>query len=299
MKKLSVLLILFTIGCSVEKKTVKNNPPTIGELRTMSTGLEGTIALESATAFLWPNNQSEKDLGTTIETVLRKTKKMDELSVKTVALKAKLEKNKNVFFGREPLVAEKPAVNCVATWAALEPDEEIDFIERVTKWKTPDPQSPKYQDEVAEVNSCMSNQDESDQLEKQIDQIVSVEQKTLIEDLYKQIDPGYPETNNGIFKLTAIESVLEFNKDGTVRIALKDFFEKGELAEGVDVKYEADKRLLTFKLLTAQSNEYYHFALERAPDFLGSVRLVGKIQLMRDEQKVRWGTAKLEGKMVK
>lgn len=299
MKKLSVVLILFIIGCSVEKKTVKNIPPTIGEMRAMSTGLEGTVALESATAFLWPNDQSEKDLGTTIETVLRKTKKMDELSVETVALKSKLEKNKNVFFGRESLVGGKSPMNCVATWAALEPGEDPEFVERVTKWNVPDPQSPKYQEELAEVNSCRSNQDESDQMQEQIDQIVSVEQKTLINELYKQIDPGYPESNNGIFKPTAIESVLEFNKDGTVRIALKDFFEKGELAEGVEVKYEVDKRLLTFKLRTALPNEYYHFALERAPDFLGSIRLVGKLMLMRDEQKVRWGTAKLEGKIVK
>lgn len=299
MKKLSVVLILFIIGCSVEKKTVENHPPPVGELRAFSSDLEGTVALESASAFLWPNNQSEKNLGKTIETVLRKTKKMDELSIQTVELKSKLEKNRNIFFGRETMADAKTPVNCVASWAALEPEDDIEFIDRVTNWKTPDPASPRYQEDVSEVTSCISNQDESDRMQKQIDQIVSVEQKTLIEELYKQIDPNYPESNEGIFKLSAIDSILEFNKDGTVKVGLKDFFAKGEMSYGTEAKYESDKRLLTFKLMTADPAEYYHFSLERAPDFLGSIRLVGKIQLMRNEQKIRWGTAKLEGKIVK
>lgn len=297
MKKVILLLMLVTIGCSVQKKTVQNNPPPVGELRAMSTGIEGAIVLESATAFLWPNNQTEAELGKTIQDALTLSKQIDDLGIKSDGMKKKLDINKSIFLGKQGVDARGP-VNCVATWAELD-GEDPEFVERVTKWKTPDPQSARYQEELAEVNRCSANQAESDLLQKQIDDITNSEQPNLIEKLYQQIDPGYPKSEVGIFKISAIESVLEFNKDGSVKVSLRNFLEKGKLADGVDVKWEVEKRLLTFKIPTDKVNEHYHFALERAPDYLGNIRLVGKLMLVRDGQKARWGTAKLEGKMQK
>ena len=291
---LALTVTVVGLGCSVQNRSVVNQPPELNRgLSTFSTEF-GTIRPESMTVFLWPI-QDEAQLTQTIAKVSRASLELDRLSIKLDALASE----------KSQFEADFAALECVVKWAVLKEGEDPELIVWVSEWK---PDAPV---------ACIENQNRRKELVKQIDVIGGQEQPAQVGQIYTALDPEYPTRVENMRSVNVKESRLVLAPTGEVAVTLKDFLRKGNaqsnqpgvssspLGDIHSVRYISQKKVLMFKVpeidwidgVATATGATWEFVLERAPDFLGRARFAGDIRVTKDGVTLRTGTAKIEGRL--
>jgi len=304
-------------ACSVQNRTVANNPPEIKRgLSTFDTDF-GTLSPESISIFLWPE-WNEEEAREKVRLVKGASRELDRLLQTGHEMKEK----------KTVLEGEWSVKQCVVKWAAnLGEDDDPDLIDHVTKWKVlepvpevaPVPETDpmyadyrKYQEYLASATSlreCQNNQDQRDQLQPLMDKNASTDQAEQQDIIFKTIDPTYPtQVNYKSVDPKGSKIVLRPGSEGSVEITLKSFLRPGNLqstfSEGPGrieaATYDFSTKLLKFSVPEIdeegqQTGAMYEFKMERAPDFLGKARFAGDVKLTRGGQVLRHGSAKFEG----
>ncbi len=288
MKKILLLSLgVLVLGCSVRHKEVPNNPPRPNNFEFSDGEMVGALKFESASVFFWPNDVSEKELTTVMTTARINSKQIDSLSGHVDKLNQRKTILEDAFFGRSEHADIKETVPCIETWSA---NPDVDFDE-VSKWKEVDPPPPS-------LIACKKNQLERQALKQETDQIVD-QVKDLIDQLYRGIDKGYPLNPKNIISLNSLESFGIFGSESQIELFFKEF--EGHDQKAYDVYWDKKKkRMLRFKLNKLdkdgkETGAYYDFYLERAPNFIGRVRLTGKVFLHENGKATREGAAKIDG----
>lgn len=291
MKKIFYFFFAASIfGCTVHKLEVANNPPPYDNFIYNDGELLGALKFESASFFLWPEGLNKDQLTGVMKTALINSKKIDELSKVVSDFNKQKEKLESYFFGKEkfPIFENDPAqepFNCIERWSA-NPDEDFD---EVSKWKPADP-AP------ADLIACQENQRDRKTVKEEIDKTVGVI-NGLIDEIYKKVDSGYPLNPINIISVNSLESSGMFAPENQIELFFKEF--DGHNQKAYDIIYS--NRVLQFKLkkLDANGKEtgfYYSFKLQRAPNFIGRIRLMGDMNLNNEKgEVVRKGSGKIDG----
>lgn len=317
--RVSALMIVGAMGlaaCSVQNRTVANNPPEIKRgLSTFDTDF-GTLSPESISIFLWPE-WSEEEAREKVRLVNGASRELDRL----------VQEFHDVMGKKNALETEWNTEKCIVKWADLGEDDDPDLMDRVTKWKVldlvsevpPVPETdPRYADyrkyqeylvSTAALGKCKKNQDARDQLQSSMDENASTKQAEQQGLILKTIDPTFPEQVN--YKLVdpkGSKIVLKPGSEGSVEITLKNFLRPGNLqstfSEGPgqieDATYDSSTKLLKFSVPEIGEDGQltgarYEFKMERTPDFLGKARFAGDVKLTRGGTILRHGSAKFEG----
>jgi hypothetical protein len=291
-------------GCSVKTASVANEPPKFNENLTTFSSQFGTVQPESISVFFWPEGLSGTALEKAVRDVNLASQELDVLQIDSVE-KAKLE-------------SEFASSQCVSKWADLGPDEDPDFVEWVRKWKKSDDVT-----EQAAIKSCEANQSARKALLAEMDRItnpksdgkdgVTKEHPAAI--IYKTIDPGYPEKKENMKSVDAGGSRLIIRPavDGVsrVNVTLKDFLRPGNTQSTEDLgpgkiqnaRYFPATHLLVFTVPELGADQVptgaeFEFTLERGPDIAGLARFKGDLKLVKGDQVLRHGSAKIDGKLI-
>jgi hypothetical protein len=254
---------------------------------------------------------NEVETEVAVKTVKDASANLDQLTVELQTMgmkKVQLEK-------------EFEAKQCITTWADLEPGDDPDTIDWVTKWKAP----PIDATERASYDFCVSNQDSRRALVAAMDENVSVKQRQSLGVIFKTLDPGYPSKIENYKSISAKGSklVLRPGLDGSVsvEITFKDFMRPGNTQSTesvapanadavtkqkamahqiVGARYNVATKLLTFAVpeLDEQgmpTGAMFHFAMERNPDYMGMARFMGDMALVKNGVVLRYGSAAIAG----
>jgi hypothetical protein len=288
MKKiLSLSIAVLVLGCSVSHKEVPNIPPRPNKFAFLDGEMIGALKFESASIFFWPDDVSEKELTRVMTTARINSKKIDGLSDKVDKLNKRKLILEDAFFGRTEHAGIGETVACIETWSA---NPDVDFDE-VSKWKEVDPPPPS-------LTACKENQAQRQALTEETDQLVA-QAKELIDELYRGIDKGYPLNPKNIISVNSLESYGVFASESQIELFFKEF--DGHNQKAYDIYWDKEKkRMLRFKLNKLdkdgkETGAYYDFSLERAPNFIGRVRLTGKVFLYENGKAIREGAAKIDG----
>jgi hypothetical protein len=310
----AILLMGICHGCAVEHDQVQNRPPLIKKGLSTFESQFGTLKPETFSFFFWPQGLSEVQTEALAKKVNSLSMQIDSL---TISLHDMVEQ-------KTSLEGDFASLKCILKWANLGPGDDPDLIVWVTDWKTSADAT-----ELAAIQVCQNNQDTRKDLVSKIDHNTSVDQPLLIVQIYKALDPGYPDTVENSKTINAPDSKIaiiappEIAKGATksapstsnvntavVKISLKDFVLKGYSpatdSKGVEhitnANYNLDTNLLTFDVPEVDSAKNptgmtYRFALERVPNIAGYARFKGDVFLLNGEKKTRVGSAKIDAKM--
>lgn len=313
--------VIVVVGCTTKRAEVKNVPPNFDNVNSLSSEY-GKVKLTEATVFLWPQGG---DLREVARKVYLASNELDAYQLKTYR---KLSIEAQYGAGDSALGVEK-GMECKTKYdATVKPVENIDPDLGFDPSIDSDPgdiwvkeyKPAQSDDEKKEIAACQGLETEWKQIEAQIK---TQSLSSMLEGIFKAIDPGYPDTvvNNKIKNADKIDSLnwiidIQPNKDGApaVNISLKNFLTDGfnpstaaDAADPItDVSYdpEPQKHQLRFTVQDPVKNESgersgaaYRFVVERTKDFAGQARFKGDVQLVKDGVVLRTGAAKFQGRI--
>lgn len=315
-------------GCSVENRTVLNEPPQIPTNVASSDARPqfGVLTPKSITIFYWPEGQTEEQRRVASRKVTAASIKID-----TIAFRA-MEYQRAVP-GLEYKFTE---LNCIEDWADPDHVYRGQRVDRVEKWKTLDPvaevppvgaMDPRYPDYVKYreylgkkqvLDACIANQTQRESMMSWL-QAAPAEQQAAEIEVAATIDKD-PTRPVNMKTVSAVGSSIVLQPEGngpTAVVTLKDFMVPGyspstDAADGqpkvYQASYIASRKLLTFGIpeivldvssgSVNPSGAIIECALERGPDLSGMARFSGEIKLKDKTGKVlRDGRISITGEL--
>jgi hypothetical protein len=282
-------LAAVSVACSVERHTVKNEPPTIKREVVSFENDFGTLKPESISLFLWPDGLSEEQAQNLVRTVKSASIEIDRLTIEL----------RNMAVKKAELELNFQTLDCVKQWANLAPDADPELVDWVSKWK---PLALDASNDQKEVRAnCMRNQEERKSLAMSMDINASNAQPMAMGVIFKSLDPLYPDKQENFKSIGIKGSKVVIHPAGAV-VTFADFLHEGNTQSTDLGTYDSKTKLLQFSFPEVSNDgkttgAIFQFALERNPNFMDFARFAGDVKLVKDGKTLRYGSAQIDGRL--